>query len=326
MSGSLDHEAPAPLRSIPDADGRDRWTVTRTVLAAWLGFSALFAVLEPAPTAGLPVFVGLLVWLVHIGLGLVLAIAAARVLVRFPPALRLPPAAFVAVSGLLGALLFAPVALGLEAWLPSSPAEASGEADGLLDKWESRGGALALAAEFLQMAPSYLLAWMLINAEPLLRRPLLAEPPRDPGDRVLGPIEAAPAPREALTEGSSAGATNGGTASSLFERLPPAIGTDLVAVSSDQHYLEVTTARGSATLLGTLDAVERELGDAGLRVHRSHWIALAHVRRVQRTQAGWTCVMSNGRKVPISRRRWSAVQERLGKDFSVDPAATENRG
>lgn len=36
--------------------------------------------------------------------------------------------------------------------------------------------------------------------------------------------------------------------------------------------------------------------------------------------------MSNGRRVPISRRRWSAVQERLGKDFSVDPAATENRG
>jgi DNA-binding LytR/AlgR family response regulator len=128
-----------------------------------------------------------------------------------------------------------------------------------------------------------------------------------------------PAPDRETVADLDAG--HGPDAPGILDRLPPAIGSDLVSASAELHYLEVVTTRGRATLLGRLSQLEIEMGAVGLRVHRSHWVSLAHVRRVYRSRHGWHCELRDGRRLPIARRRVSDVQDRLGRDFVVNATA-----
>ena len=83
------------------------------------------------------------------------------------------------------------------------------------------------------------------------------------------------------------------------------------------HYLHVHTTRGKCMLLGALRDAAQELGDAGMLVHRSHWVAHEHVQRLVRSGAGWNCEMSNGMRVPVSRRNRARVTEWYGHSGNV---------
>lgn len=289
------------------------WPIVVIVLAL------LFAQFEPEPTRALPWFAAWAVWAVHIGVGLALAIVATHATARWSVLRAAPAWSRLLVGGLLGSLAFAPLALGFERLFPM-PAE--GPPDDVLDHWEAAGGGLALAAEWLQLAPSYLISWALLNLVPLaptvIREPAAAPaggtsiPPVveevdavDVVDARIGDAAVTPAPDPA--------------ASPFFERLPAAIGRDLVRIDADLHYLQVRTTLGRATVLGSLAEVEAALPEAGLRVHRSHWIAFAHLRRVSKSAKGWACELRGGERVPISRRRLAEVRERLGSGFVIDP-------
>lgn len=268
------------------------------------GLALLFAVLGPPTTSSLPLWQAWLHWWLHVSLGLALAIAAASALGRQRRLAALPLPVFLLLSGLLGALMFAPVALFLESWLPQTPEAGP---PGRLDEWEARGGAHALLAEALQMAPSYLASWFLVNAAPALAG-RAASPAASLEPAVTLP--AAPEPPAATD--------NAGPRQDPLARLPPAIGRDLVSISSDLHYLQVVTTRGRATVLGSLNHVESELSGQGVRLHRAHWVSLAHVRRLLKSERGWRCELRDGRRLPVSRRRIGEVRSRLGKDFVVE--------
>jgi DNA-binding LytR/AlgR family response regulator len=96
------------------------------------------------------------------------------------------------------------------------------------------------------------------------------------------------------------------------DRLPEQLGTDVIAVASELQYLRVWTPRGCALILGALADVESEDSASGLRVHRSWWVANEHVVSVRRTPTGAVCLMSDGRQVPVSRRRRSEVLAQFG--------------
>ena len=104
----------------------------------------LFAALQPPPTAHLGFFMAVLAWAAHIGLGMLCALAATRLLLGVRPRLSRLPWTTLLLGGLGGATLFAPIALGLEALLPAPPPEPQEDA---LDAWEAAGGLRALAAE-----------------------------------------------------------------------------------------------------------------------------------------------------------------------------------
>ena len=297
----------------------------------------LFAALQPPPTAHLGFFMAVLAWAAHIGLGMLCALAATRLLLGVRPRLSRLPWTTLLLGGLGGATLFAPIALGLEALLPAPPPEPQEDA---LDAWEAAGGLRALAAEWLALLPSYLPAWLLLNAMPMLRvsqpRLEVAEPAGSHSltDAVAGgasvPAESTHACEHAdgsaLPTGAAATAAAPVPAApplslpgeGLFDRLPLAIGRQLVSISSDLHYLQVVTRRGRATVLGSLAEVESELGQRGLRIHRSHWVALDAIRRLHRNAQGWRCELQDGRSLPVSRRRAAEIKERLGRDVVID--------
>lgn len=281
-----------------------------------IALALLFAQLEPEPTRTLPWFAAWAVWIVHIGVGLALAIVATHATARWSVLSAAPAWSRLLVGGLLGSLAFAPLALGFERLFPM-PVESP--PDDVLDHWAEAGGGLALVAEWLQLAPSYLVSWALLNLVPLAPT-VIREPTAAPaGGASIPPV---------VEEVEEVDARNGDApitpppeplASSFFERLPTAIGRDLVRIDADLHYLQVRTALGRATVLGSLAEVEAALPEAGLRVHRSHWIAFAHLRRVSKSAKGWACELRGGERVPISRRRLAEVRERLGSGFVIDP-------
>jgi DNA-binding LytR/AlgR family response regulator len=94
----------------------------------------------------------------------------------------------------------------------------------------------------------------------------------------------------------------GGPLIDLLSRLPRRIGTDIVAVSADLHYLRVYTSSGEALILMSLGRAVEALGVIpGQKIHRSHWVALAHVLSLDNDGDRVLCRLKNGLQLPVSR-------------------------
>jgi hypothetical protein len=306
--------------------------VNRLLPAVVAALALLFAVLDPEASRGLPFPAALAFWMLHIGVGMLLAVRATEWISRARAARAWNPWLRLLAGGVVGSVVFAPLALAFDTVLPlSTHPETDGD---LLDRMEAGGGALALLAEWLQMSPSYLASWLLVNAVPLAAGPALqgaaiaslaladapVPAPVADADRAGAAPSDQPAAAPADAASTDRAADSAVAARAAFlEQLPPAIGTDLIAIQADLHYLQVRTTRGRATLLASIAAAEDSLGATGLRVHRSHWVASAHVVRMARTARGTFLTLSDGSRVPVSRRRTGDVQARLGRDFVVDP-------
>lgn len=272
----------------------------KLVAIAFLLLGAIFGLIQPAGSVGLGRVGAIVFWVLHGAAAIPCIAAAVWLLAR----LRLHPSPwmFVLASGLLAAVGLSLAALGLEMLF------------GIQDN--DPGDALVFAAwgfaglwldEFGGLAPPFVLAWVLINLPRLTRLGLSA------GDRTL---EAEPAVAPELAGAAADAAAAGG----LLEQLPEALGTDVVLLSSDLHYLHVHTPRGRTMLLYNLSDAEAELRERGIRVHRSHWVADRHVRGLRRKGSHLVCQLAGGLEAPVSRRRQAEVIARYGRDTRYHPA------
>ena len=92
------------------------------------------------------------------------------------------------------------------------------------------------------------------------------------------------------------------------QRLPHDKRGTLIRLEAQDHYLNVVTTAGEALILMRMSDAEMELaGFAGLRVHRSHWIAAAQVQDVNRAGGRLTLLMADGCTIPVSRSFRSGV-------------------
>ena len=109
------------------------------------------------------------------------------------------------------------------------------------------------------------------------------------------------------------------TLSRLMRRLDPALQGDLWSISVRDHYVEVATSAGSASLLMRLsDAIHEAEPVEGVQVHRSHWVAWEAVCEVDRNEGKMHLILRNGQKIPVSRANRPKVDERFG----VEPASS----
>ena len=96
----------------------------------------------------------------------------------------------------------------------------------------------------------------------------------------------------------------------LFERLPESLGHDLTRVSADGHYLEVVTTKGRGRILMRFsDAMTELAGSDGLRIHRSHWVALAAIARVEQLDRRVFVVLRDGTRWPVSQANLGALTD-----------------
>ncbi|MEL6511363.1 MAG: LytTR family DNA-binding domain-containing protein [Pseudomonadota bacterium] len=98
----------------------------------------------------------------------------------------------------------------------------------------------------------------------------------------------------------------------LWRRLPQALQANIVRLSSDGHFVSIHTVKGSHRIrIRFADATAEMDGVEGGCVHRSHWVAKAHVIGVVNKANRPLLVMSDGVEVPVS-RTYRCEAERMG--------------
>lgn len=253
---------------------------------AGLAVTVIFAVLDPAPSQGLSLPMRILFWFVHTFLAL-LALQGAHVAAsRLPPFDRLGPWPQIVLSGLAGALLFTPVAVGLDRIFPV----------GQVAK-DQEEGAWAFLGEFVGLAPPMVIVWLALNGARFLRL-------NDPAEGVVPE----PVPSEAAASGPN---TTGPEAGAEFwSRVPKRLGRDLVSLSAELHYIRVVTTAGEDLVLFSFGRAVELLGtQPGMRIHRSHWIALDHVAAIERDGERVSCRLDTGDALPVSRPYRRALRD-----------------
>ncbi len=276
-----------------------------TLPLAGLMLVILFIAMEPAVTAGLNVFERAVFWVLHVGVGLA-GIAAASLVIRQLTFPRWHPGVLILLAGFIGAFIVTPMFLVLEFLLPTHMIKPDDDA---LDAFAARSVGHAVIAEYLDVVPLLVTAWAAINL-PLFLRPG-GRPPAgggpDGGTAGVGDPE-----RETLLDPAK---------EQFFEKLPETLGRDIVAISSDLHYLHVFTTEGRTMIIGSLRDVALIFADEGMLVHKSHWVCHRQVIRYTSAAQRAHCIMSTGIKVPVSRRRRAQVKAMYGDASTVKLAS-----
>ena len=136
------------------------------------------------------------------------------------------------------------------------------------------------------------------------------------GSRTARTAQRAPDGRRPAAESSAtadreapaAAAASAGQSSVLFDLLPNGLGTDLIFIKSEDHYLEVHTTAGSSLIKMRFADAIAELGDRGIKVHRSYWVATGHVTRSVRTGKRTVLRLTGDHRVPVSVTHMRAVR------------------
>ncbi|WP_061921768.1 LytTR family DNA-binding domain-containing protein [Altererythrobacter epoxidivorans] len=96
----------------------------------------------------------------------------------------------------------------------------------------------------------------------------------------------------------------------FLERLPPALGSDLIALEMEDHYVRAHTPLGSELILMRMrDAVAELGGIEGMQVHRSWWVARGAVEDVEREGRNVRLVLGNGITAPVSRAKVAVLKD-----------------
>ena len=253
-----------------------------------------------------------LFWLLKIGSGLMVLQSLLYLFSRSERCQQWPLWMLVAGSGIVGSALLAPLYWLIGEGLMQGTLGFEATIDGDDDPGAAIDlGLSALLQEFGDLVGPVTASWMLISWPRLqgLLPPLLLDGPNS--TKVAEPVE-----QQGLTSNGSASRPACRTA------FPSELGDDLIAVSSELQYIRVWTSRGTALILGALQDVEDTEGVAGMRVHRSWWVHARHVRSVRRRADGLVCQMSDGREIPVSRRRKADVLARFGDTARYEATAS----
>jgi hypothetical protein len=268
-----------------------------TGLALWVFVMALM----PDPGFMAPWLWMALFWALQIGVGLTILQTILYLMSRVDSKGRMPLWSLVAMSGLCGSVVLAPIY-----WLIGEGLmqQFMGFAETIdtdeLRSLERTLGWAALVEEWLEISGPVIAGWALISWPRLqgLLPPLVQKTNRS----VDEPLVALSQELKVIEA----------SVRSWREALPKELGDDVMAVKSELQYLRVWTTRGAALVLGSLQEVEDEEGSAGMRVHRSWWVHARHVRTLGRRGEAAICELSDGREVPISRRRKADAIARFG--------------
>ncbi len=135
-----------------------------------------------------------------------------------------------------------------------------------------------------------------------------------------------PRPAPALPE-SPAGASAAAFPSALLSKLPPGIGSDIVALETEDHYLRVHAAGGSALILMRMaDAVALLDPRLGAQVHRRWWVAETAVAGVRTEGQKLFLCLTDEKRVPVGRTFAAAARARFAQARDPDPEPVDRFG
>ncbi|WP_375289094.1 LytTR family DNA-binding domain-containing protein [Qipengyuania sp.] len=99
-------------------------------------------------------------------------------------------------------------------------------------------------------------------------------------------------------------------AAKLIYRLRTAIGSDLIALEMEDHYVRAHTVLGSELVLMRMrDAVAELDSLEGEQVHRSWWVARDSVTGVKRDGRNVRLQLEGGLEAPVARARLAELKQ-----------------
>jgi LytTr DNA-binding domain len=275
-------------------DPRNSWT--GYLIAAGTLLSIGLALSEPSASDGFGLPARLVFWLAHVASALFLFELAQIHLGRIALFERLPSLLLVIAVGVVGAFLFAVFNLLL---LDRIVSLADGQMD--VEPISIRG----LVEELRDSGATSVLFWVLLNSPRLI---IIAQQ-KDTDDADQQPT---PDVMQAPPDAANRPAEVSGPLLDLLSRLPRRIGTDIVAISAELHYLRVYTRSGEALILMSFGRAVEALGVVpGQRTHRSHWVALMHVLSLESDGDRVFCRLDTGLELPVSRAHRTSLRSAL---------------
>ena len=199
------------------------------------------------------------------------------------------PWLLVAAAGFLTGLVLAPWSVVLEHLfniVETNSAMLGATSDAPLHFWSE------VAEDLLAVPPKATAVWLAVNSAIAWRMQL------NSGVREATPQAQIPPVPPAET-------------TSLFARVPARMGRDVLFLEAQEHYLRIVLVGGEQLLLHGLANAILEIdanGTKGMLVHRSYWVSWSHVVRVVVDSGGGYAELDNGARIPVSRRRASAVR------------------
>ncbi|MDJ0749479.1 MAG: LytTR family DNA-binding domain-containing protein [Woeseiaceae bacterium] len=290
------------------------WPLGRSMVVVGALLIVIFVIMEPQASRGLGLFDRTVFWVINVGLGLgALYTASWLVLPRILH--RLPAWFALLLAGIAGAMLMSPAGYLVELALPDT-LQAAADGD-WLDEFEQLGVWQGIVAEFLEVTPQILAVWMAINLPFYASKPTFNEPPGPGDDRQDSePVD---------VERNEAGEYAEKARAKFLSEIPESLGTSLLAISSDLHYLHVYTDLGRCMILGSLQRAADAMGEEGMRVHRAHWVARKAIVKIVKDGQQWYCLLTNDLRVPISRRKKSTVAGWFGHSTKIVPVKSSKR-
>lgn len=110
----------------------------------------------------------------------------------------------------------------------------------------------------------------------------------------------------------------------IFARLQSqADATEIISLTASDHYVEVTTDKGTELcLLRFADAIAETLPVQGVQIHRSHWVALHAIDRIVSNSNKPQVVLKSGPSLPVSRARVKKLRSSL-EEFKNGPSPAD---
>jgi len=257
-----------------------------------LALVVVFAWMEPAGAAGIGFSKGLIFWAVQISILIPLLIVVQHFASHYLT-FKTPCAPWIqtGLSGVVAALLFVPVGYFLDI-LFAIPGEASAMTivPGLLDE---AGGVVVPVT----------VTWLALNAPWIFQLDFS--------------VRQAPSAIQQLDRRADKLVSNTEQPTRFLQELKRHATGDLISISSELHYVRVvTTDREVMFLYNLKDAIDELPPDTGVQIHRSHWVARGHIKKLNKRNGSAECTLSNGKRLPVSRRKYSEVKESLGPEIS----------
>jgi hypothetical protein len=99
----------------------------------------------------------------------------------------------------------------------------------------------------------------------------------------------------------------------FLNKIKPDVGRNILALEAQEHYVKVYTDRGDDLVLYRMGDAVQELSQvqAGLRVHRSYWVAERAVTEILPAKNTHRLKLSNGLEVPVSNSYKKVVEQFL---------------
>jgi len=260
-----------------------------------LFLALLFTVLGPRGSADGTWLFRLLQWSLQVAVPMTILIATHLLLSKSTLFDRLNPWVKLTLSGVIGGLLFTPVALVLDFLLGVDQWRGFGDTDRIFS---------LLLDEVAGVVPPVLLVWIGMNAPRVLGLNFSLQERQAQGEVPV---------LSTKTAESTFPETRDREPGFLF-RLPASVGQDIVCLMAELHYLRVVTSKGQSLVLYNLrDAIAELSPETGIQTHRSYWAAFEHVVKMVTSNGRTLLLMDDGSEVPVSRRRAPAVKKAISQ-------------